>query len=67
MPLVRKYLILYEMEHTYLLVAMSWLSFPLPFTVLRFIGFSMRKTTNEQNYQSEGKGDITFVFITVQP
>ena len=31
------------------------------------LGFSMGQTTNEQNSQSDGKGDPIFLFITVQP
>jgi hypothetical protein len=31
------------------------------------LGFSMGQTTNEQNSQSDGKGDLASLFITVQP
>ena len=61
------YTILYEIEHAYLSVPMSWLSLPLPFHVLRFLGLSMGQTTNERIIQSDGKGDLASLFITVQP
>jgi len=31
------------------------------------LGFSMGQTANERNSQSDGKGDLASLFITVQP
>jgi len=37
------------------------------FHVLRFLGLWMGQTTNERIIQSDGKGDLASLFITVQP
>jgi len=65
LPSVRKlYNIIWDRTHLIVGTDAMAKSF-FAFHVLRFLGLSMGQTTNERIIQSDGKGDLAYLFITV--
>ena len=61
-----------KLEHTYLETMITelaeiWDKVFLCLSHAPNLGFSMGQTANEQNSQSDDKGDLASLFITVQP
>jgi len=77
MKLEHTYLVSSKKEHTYLETILSDSILPdsqrfetrvfLCLSHAPDLGFSMGQITNERNSQSDNKGDLASLFITVQP